>query len=148
VQKAKVNHPHIEANEKICGGFPVIKGTRTRVVDIAVEYEYLNHTPDEIINAHPYLKLEQIHDALSYLLREQKGTGRKDKKRQTIHPEAFQDLRGVHQQKPLLKYKKYKTESYFYEQKPTPAHNHKYATANPSSPRPHCLLKRPSQTSF
>ena len=23
-------------------------------------------TPDEIINAHPHLKLEQVHDALSY----------------------------------------------------------------------------------
>ncbi|MDI6846703.1 MAG: DUF433 domain-containing protein [Candidatus Bathyarchaeia archaeon] len=66
MQKAKVNNPYIEADEKICGGSPVIKGTRMRVVDIAVEYEYLNHTPDEIITAHPYLKLEQVHDALSY----------------------------------------------------------------------------------
>ena len=31
-----------------------------------MEYEYLNHTPDEIITAHPHLKLEQIHDALLY----------------------------------------------------------------------------------
>ncbi len=41
-------------------------GTRARIVDIAMEYEYLNRTPDEIISAHPHLKLEQIHDALSY----------------------------------------------------------------------------------
>jgi len=61
-----VNHPYIEANEKICGGSPVIKGTRIRVVDIPVEYEYLNHTPDEIISTHPHLKLKQVHDALSY----------------------------------------------------------------------------------
>lgn len=66
MQKAKVNHPYIEADERICGGSPVIKGTRMRVVDIAVEYEYLNCTPDEIISAHPHLKLEQVHDALSY----------------------------------------------------------------------------------
>jgi uncharacterized protein (DUF433 family) len=26
----------------------------------------MNHTPDEIVNAHPHLRLEQIHDALSY----------------------------------------------------------------------------------
>ena len=55
MQKAKINHPYIEANEKICGGSSVIKGTRTRVVDIAIEYEYLNHTPDEIISAYPIL---------------------------------------------------------------------------------------------
>jgi predicted nuclease of predicted toxin-antitoxin system len=36
------------------------------VVDVAIKYEYLNHTPDEIINAYPHLKLEQIHDALSF----------------------------------------------------------------------------------
>jgi uncharacterized protein (DUF433 family) len=60
-----VTHPYIEADKKICGGSPVIKGTRMRVVDIAIEYEYLNHTPDEIITAHPHLKLEQVHDALS-----------------------------------------------------------------------------------
>lgn len=61
-----MNHPYIETDKKICSGSPVIKGTRTRVVDIAIEYEYLNRTPDEIISAHPHLKLEQIHDALSY----------------------------------------------------------------------------------
>ena len=61
-----MNHPYVETDKKICSGSPVIRGTRTRVVDIAVEYEYLSHTPDEIISAHPHLKLEQVHDALSY----------------------------------------------------------------------------------
>lgn len=41
-------------------------GTRIRVVDIAVEYEYMNCSPDDIITAHPHLRLEQVHDALSY----------------------------------------------------------------------------------
>jgi len=74
-----VNHPYIEANEKICGGSSVIKGTRMRVVDIAVEYEYLNRTPDEIINAHPHLKLEQVHDALSYYYENRKKLDEKIK---------------------------------------------------------------------
>jgi len=66
LQKAKVNHPYIEKDSRICNGSPVIKGTRMRVVDIVIEYEYLNRTPDEIISAHPHLKLEQVHDVLSY----------------------------------------------------------------------------------
>lgn len=41
-------------------------GTRIRIMDIAVEYEYMNYTPDDIVNAHPHLKLEQVHAALSY----------------------------------------------------------------------------------
>ncbi len=66
LQKTKTEHPYVEINPKICNGSPVIAGTRVRIVDVAIEYEYLNHTPYEIINAHPHLKLEQIHDALSY----------------------------------------------------------------------------------
>ena len=66
LQETKVKHPYVEINSKICNGSPIIKGTRIRIIDIAIEYEHLNHTPDEIINAHPHLKLEQIHDALSY----------------------------------------------------------------------------------
>ncbi len=79
MQKAKVTHPYIEVNKSICGGSPVIKGTRTRVVDIAVEYEYLNRTPDEIISAHPHLKLEQVHDALSYYYENRKELDEKIK---------------------------------------------------------------------
>lgn len=79
MQKAKVHHPYIEADEKICDGSPVIKGTRMRVLDIAVEYEYLNQTPDEIINAHPHLKLEQVHDALSYYYENRKELDEKIK---------------------------------------------------------------------
>jgi uncharacterized protein (DUF433 family) len=61
-----MNHPCIETDKKICGGFPVIKGTRTRVVSIAIEYEYINRTHGEIISARPHLKLGQVHDAISY----------------------------------------------------------------------------------
>jgi uncharacterized protein (DUF433 family)/predicted nuclease of predicted toxin-antitoxin system len=64
--QTKTEHPYVEVNPNVCGGSPVISGTRMRIVDVAIEYEYLNCTPDEMINAHPHLKLEQIHDALSY----------------------------------------------------------------------------------
>jgi uncharacterized protein (DUF433 family) len=47
-------------------GSPIIAGTRVRVLDIIIEYEYLGYAPDEIVNAHPHLVLPQIHDALSY----------------------------------------------------------------------------------
>ncbi len=62
----KTDHPYVQIDPKICDGSPVIAGTRVRIVDIAMEYEYMNCSPDDIINAHPHLKLEQVHDALSY----------------------------------------------------------------------------------
>jgi uncharacterized protein (DUF433 family) len=64
--QTKTEHPHVEINPKISKGSPIVAGTRIRIVDIAVEYEYMSYTPDEIVNAHPHLKLEQVHDALSY----------------------------------------------------------------------------------
>jgi uncharacterized protein (DUF433 family) len=59
-------HPYISINPKISRGSPVISGTRIRVIDIAIEYDRLGLTPDQIIDAHPHLTLEAIHDALSY----------------------------------------------------------------------------------
>jgi uncharacterized protein (DUF433 family) len=62
----QIKHPYISCNPKISKGSPVILGTRVRVIDIAIEYEKLGHTPDEIVEAHPHLTLEAVHDALSY----------------------------------------------------------------------------------
>src|SRR3990170_8863222 len=59
-------HPYISVNPKISRGSPVIGGTRVRVIDIAIEYDRLGLTPDQIIDAHPHLTLEAVHDALSY----------------------------------------------------------------------------------
>jgi uncharacterized protein (DUF433 family) len=60
------NHPFVVKNKAISGGSPIIEGTRTRVIDIAIEYEILGHSPDEIISSHPHLNLPQVHDALSF----------------------------------------------------------------------------------
>ena len=50
----------------VSGGSPVLKGTRTRVIDIGMEFEYLGISPDEIARAHPHISLAQIHEALAY----------------------------------------------------------------------------------
>ncbi len=66
LRKENTNHPFVVKNKDVCNGSPVIEGTRTRVIDIAIEYEMLGHSPDEIISSHPHLNLSQVHDALSY----------------------------------------------------------------------------------
>ncbi len=65
-KKVITNHPFIVKKEDVCNGSPIIEGTRTRVIDIAIKYEVLGHSPDVIIDGHPYLNLTQVHDALSY----------------------------------------------------------------------------------
>lgn len=62
----KISHPYITRKAGICGGNPIIRGTRMRVIDIAIEYDRLGYSPDHIVDLHPYLSLEQVHDALSY----------------------------------------------------------------------------------
>ena len=84
----------MEINPKICGGSPVVTGTRVRIVDIAIEYEYLNRSPDEIINAHPYLKLEQVHDALSYYYEHRDGMDKKIKEDKQFIEKLIQNQKG------------------------------------------------------
>jgi len=58
--------PYIEQRAGLRGGVPVIAGTGIRVVDVAVRYEVMSMSPEEIIVALPHLTLPQIHAALSY----------------------------------------------------------------------------------
>lgn len=61
----------------ICNGSPTTEGTRTRVIDIPIEYEVLGHCSDVIIDGHPYLNLTQVHDALSSYYENRDGLDRK-----------------------------------------------------------------------
>ena len=77
----EIKHPYITIATEVKGGSPVIVGTRTRVMDIAIRYEFGGMTPDQIIEQFPHLSLAQIHDALSYyyeLKSELDGTYKKE----------------------------------------------------------------------
>ncbi len=61
----KINHYHIITRRDICGGRPIIKGTRTSVDNIAGYYR-LGLTPEEIKRELPHLSLAQVFDALAF----------------------------------------------------------------------------------
>jgi len=61
-----VKHPYITRTKGVCGGKPIVAGTRIKVSQIAMEYERMGWTPDEVTQAHPHLTLAQVHDALSF----------------------------------------------------------------------------------
>lgn len=63
---------YIVRDSAIAGGKPTIEGTRIRVAQIAIEYERLAWSPDEIVEAHPHLSLSQVHDALAFYYDNQK----------------------------------------------------------------------------
>jgi len=58
-------HPYITKKENIGNGKPIIKGTRTRVSNIAAYYK-LGFSPEELKREFPHLSMSQIYDALSY----------------------------------------------------------------------------------
>ncbi len=62
----QVKHPYIAIDKKIRDGEPIISGTGIRVLDIAVRYEIMGMSPDDILAAFPHLNLSQVHDAISY----------------------------------------------------------------------------------
>ena len=59
-------HPYLTINRNVRGGEPIVSVTGIRVLDIAIRYEVMGMTPEDIVVALPHLTLAQVHDALSY----------------------------------------------------------------------------------
>lgn len=59
-------HPYIERRPGICGGEPVIVGTRFPVRSVVTSIYHLGMTPEEMVEAWSYLTLAYVHDALSF----------------------------------------------------------------------------------
>jgi len=57
---------HIELTLGVCGGKPRIAGHRITVQNIAVWYEQMGMSPDEILLHYPSINLSDIHAALAY----------------------------------------------------------------------------------
>ena len=54
------------------------------MTDIAIKYELMGLSADSIIDEYPHLKLEQIHDALSYYYENKDMFNRKYREDQTF----------------------------------------------------------------
>jgi uncharacterized protein (DUF433 family) len=62
----KLTHPHITADPKICGGSPIVAGTRFPVRSVVIYVLRHGLMPEELVSKFPGLTLAQIHDALAY----------------------------------------------------------------------------------
>ena len=47
--KPRSKHPYITRKKGVCGGKPVITGTRIKVSHIAIYCEKMGYTPDQIV---------------------------------------------------------------------------------------------------
>jgi uncharacterized protein (DUF433 family) len=63
---ADVIREHIEIVEGARGPKARIKGSRIRVVDVAICHEKLGMSPERIVQEYPQLTLGDVHAALAY----------------------------------------------------------------------------------
>ena len=61
----KVISEHIEITPE-SGGKPRIAGHRIKVQDVAIWYEEMNLSPQEIVEQYPMITLSDVHAALAY----------------------------------------------------------------------------------
>lgn len=64
-------HPYVVSVKGVCGGKPIIQGTRVPVWSIVKWYK-LDMSIEEILREFPQLTPAQIHDAFSYYYDHQK----------------------------------------------------------------------------
>ncbi len=64
-RKNKQKHLYVEQKAGVCGGEPVIIGTRISV-SLIVEMERAGTSVDEMVTMYPHITHAQVYDALSY----------------------------------------------------------------------------------
>ena len=71
LKQAPTNHPFVVRNKNVCNGSPIIEGTRTRVIDIAIEYEILGHALSYYYENRDELdrKIEQDQELIGELMK-------------------------------------------------------------------------------
>ncbi|HKI31603.1 MAG TPA: DUF433 domain-containing protein [Gemmataceae bacterium] len=60
-------HPHVVRQPGVCGGAPVIRGTRITVRHVAVLWKG-GEAAEEIVRTFPHLQPSWVYDAISYYL--------------------------------------------------------------------------------
>lgn len=63
--KRKPAHPYVTRRKGVCGGRPVIRGTRFPVSSVAIHYQR-GCTAEDILRDFPQLTATQVYGALAY----------------------------------------------------------------------------------
>ena len=71
VKIQSTDHPYIVKTDGICGGRPLIKGTRITVDLIAAMFK-AGDIVEDILQFYPHLHPAQVYDAISYYLDHQR----------------------------------------------------------------------------
>ena len=61
-----IDHPYIVSEKDLCGGSPVIRGTKFPVRSVVNYVLRQGISPEELVREFSHLTLAQVYDALSY----------------------------------------------------------------------------------
>ena len=59
-------HAYISSHPEVCGGEPVIEGTRMTVRAVSNYILHQGLTPEELVSEFQHINIAQVYDALSY----------------------------------------------------------------------------------
>ena len=62
----QARHPYVWRKPGVCGGAPVLRGTRFPVRSIVLYILRQGMPPEDMVRDWPYLKLAHVYDALSF----------------------------------------------------------------------------------
>ena len=66
MKQRTVQSKSVVEKKEVCGGAPVLQGTRIRVSDIVIEYDHNGHTPEEIAREFTTITIADVFSALKY----------------------------------------------------------------------------------
>jgi uncharacterized protein (DUF433 family) len=89
VMMTSTAYAHVELDAK---GRPCIDGTRTRVIDIAMDHVAYKWDAGQIQQQHPHLTLAQIHSALAYYYDHQGKLDKAIEERKRTSDEFFKQM--------------------------------------------------------
>lgn len=74
-----------------CEGVPLLEGTRIRVSDIAILYDFKGLRPEEIVDEYPGLTIADIFSALTYYAEHREGIRKEIKEREEFFKKIKQE---------------------------------------------------------
>jgi uncharacterized protein (DUF433 family) len=58
---------NIVQDNAICGGDPILEGTRIRVSDVVAQVEYQERSPEDVVSSFPALSVSDVYAAFTLL---------------------------------------------------------------------------------
>lgn len=77
--------------DAICGGAPILEGTRIRVSDVVAQVEYQERTPEKVVSSFPALAISDMYAALTYYYERPSPIRREIREREELLVRRAQD---------------------------------------------------------